>query len=182
MKLKRIEPTQFNQSDEEIIKKRLISYCNKNKFYAASTQSIGLPFRAFLINTETPLLLINPTILKYSPEMILSQEVSEFDDLRKYRYVNRAFRIEVQSDNLGLVVFEGTEEDKDSLNECIYAQQMIDSLDGITIADRNVNRPVKSEVKYERNQLVMAKSPEGLIEQIKYKHIQKYIDNGYVIM
>ncbi len=182
MKLKRIESTQFNKSDEEIIKNRLISYCKKNKFYAASTQSIGLPFRAFLINEETPLLLINPIILKYSNESILSQEVSEFDDLRKYRYVNRALRIEVQTDNLGLVVFEGNEENKEGLNECIYAQQMIDSLDGITIADRNVNRPVQSEVKYQRNQLVMAKSPEGLIEQIKYKHIQKYIDNGYVIM
>jgi peptide deformylase len=182
MKLKRIESTQFNKSDEEIIKNRLISYCKKNKFYAASTQSIGLPFRAFLINEETPLLLINPIILKYSNESILSQEVSEFDDLRKYRYVNRALKIEVQTDNLGLVVFEGNEENKEGLNECIYAQQMIDSLDGITIADRNVNRPVQSEVKYQRNQLVMAKSPEGLIEQIKYKHIQKYIDNGYVIM
>ncbi len=182
MKLKRIESTQFNKSDEEIIKNRLISYCKKNKFYAASTQSIGLPFRAFLINEETPLLLINPIILKYSNESILSQEVSEFDDLRKYRYVNRALKIEVQTDNLGLVVFEGNEENKEGLNECIYAQQMIDSLDGITIADRNVNRPVQSEVKYQRNQLVMAKSPEGLIEQIKYKHIQKYIDKGYVIM
>jgi len=182
MKLKKIESTPFNKTDEEVIRKRLISYCKKNNFYAASTQSIGLPFRAFVINSETPLLLINPTILKYSNESILSQEVSEFDDLRKYRYVNRAVRVEVQSDNLGLVIFEGTEEDKEGLNETIYAQQMIDSLNGITIADRNVNRPVVSQVKYERNQLVIAKSPDGLIEQIKYKHIQKYIDNGYTIM
>lgn len=182
MKLKKIESTTFNKLDEEIIKKRLNAHCKRNNFYAASTQSIGLPFRAFLINSDTPLLLINPTILKYSNESILSQEVSEFDDLRKYRYVNRAIKIEVQSDNLGLVIFGGDAEDKDSLNECVYAQQMIDSLDGISIADRNVNRPIKSELKYERNQLVMAKSPNGLIEQIKYKHIQKYIDNGYAIM
>ncbi len=182
MKLKKIESTTFNKLDEEIIKKRLNNHCKRNNFYAASTQSIGIPFRAFLINSDTPLLLINPTILKYSNESILSQEVSEFDDLRKYRYVNRAIKIEVQSDNLGLVIFGGNDQDKDSLNECVYAQQMIDLLDGITIAEKNINQPIKKEISYERNQLIMVKSPEGMIEQIKYKHIHKFTDKGYVVM
>ena len=183
MKLKKIEPSSFNQSDEEVLKKKLISYCRRNNLYAASTQSIDSKFRAFLINTDVPLLLINPVIVGYSGETILSQETSEFDTTNKYRYVNRASKLQVQSDNLGTVIFEGDlNENKEGLNECVYAQQMIDLLDGITIADKNVNRPYQKEVSYERNQLVMAKSPEGMIEQIKYKHIQKFIDKGYVLM
>jgi hypothetical protein len=59
---------------------------------------------------------------------------------------------------------------------------MIDLLDGITIADKNINQPIKKQVQYERNQLVMAKDPSGNIEQIKYKHISKYIDKGYILM
>ena len=59
---------------------------------------------------------------------------------------------------------------------------MIDLLDGITIAEKNINQPIKKEVSYERNQLIMVKSPDGMIEQIKYKHIQKFTDKGYVVM
>ena len=183
MKLKKIESTTFTKVDEENLKTRLHRYCKQNGLYAVSTQSIGQPFRAFYINSETPLLLINPTITGYSGDTLLSQEVSEFDNAKKFRYVKRATKLQVQTDNLGVVIFEGNgENNKDGLDECIYAQQMIDLLDGITIAEKNVNQPMQRDVKFERNQLVMAKSPEWMIEQIKYKHIQKYIDKGYVLM
>lgn len=183
MKLKKIESTSFNQNDEDVLRKKLASYCKRNNLYAVSTQSLNLPFRAFYIDSETPILLINPKIIGYSGETILSQEVSEFDRQNKYRYVNRASKLQVDCDNLGTVIFEGDlEENKEGLNECIYAQQMIDLLDGITIAEKNINQPFKKEVSYERNQLIMVKSPEGMIEQIKYKHIQKFTDKGYVIM
>jgi hypothetical protein len=59
---------------------------------------------------------------------------------------------------------------------------MIDLLDGITIADKNINQPIRKPIQYERNQLVMAKDPNGNIEQIKYKNISKYIDRGYILM
>jgi hypothetical protein len=74
------------------------------------------------------------------------------------------------------------ENQREELNECIFAQQMIDLLDGITIADKNINQPVKAPIQYERNQIVMAKDPNGNIEQIKYKHITKYMEKGYVLM
>jgi hypothetical protein len=183
MKIKKIESTTFTKEQEEVLRKQLSSYCKRNNAYAVSTQSIDSPLRAFYINSETPILLINPVISGYAGDTILSQEVSEFDNARKFRYINRATKLQVQSDNLGVVVFEGNNEtNKDGLDECIYAQQMIDLLDGITIADKNINKPIQREVKYDRNQMVMAKSPEGMIEQIKYKHIQKFIDKGYVLM
>jgi hypothetical protein len=183
MKIRKIESSQFTKTDEELLNKKLSSHCRRNNLFAVSTQTIESKFRAVYINSETPILLINPTITGYAGDTILSQEISEFDRGKKYRYVNRSSKLQVQTDNLGLVVFEGDlENNKEGLNECIYAQQMIDLLDGITIADKNVNKPMVREIKHERNQLVMAKSPEGMIEQIKFKHIQKFMDKGYVIM
>lgn len=183
MKIKKIEPTKFTKVDEEYLKTILSRYCKTHNRTAVSTQTLGAPFRAIYLNSETELLLMNPVISGYAGDTILSQEVSEFDNARKYRYVNRATKLQVQTDNLGLVVFEGNSEtDKVNLDECIHAQQMIDLLDGITIDQKNINRPFVKELKPERNQLVMVKSPEGMIEQIKYKHTQKYINNGYVIM
>lgn len=183
MKLQKIEATQFTTSDEEFLKTIMSRYCKTHGRTAVSTQTLGAPFRAIYLKSTNDLLLINPVIMGYAGDTILSQEVSEFDNARKYRYVNRASKLQVQTDNLGLVVFEGNlETDKDNLDECINAQQMIDLLDGITIAEKNINQPIQKPVSYERNQLVMAKSPEGMIEQIKYKHIQRYIDKGYVMM
>jgi peptide deformylase len=166
-----------------LILKTLKRYASSTKLSAVCTRSVNLPFRAFYLNTETPLLLINPYITKYSNDAFQSTEMSEFDTNGKSRIVVRAFSIEVQTDNLGLVVFKGdVEKDREGLDECIFAQQMIDLLDGITIADKNINQPIKKQVQYERNQLVMAKDPSGNIEQIKYKHISKYIDKGYILM
>jgi len=183
MKLTKIESTPFTKSDEELILKTLKRYASSTKLSAVCTRSVNLPFRAFYLNTETPLLLINPYITKYSNDAFQSTEMSEFDTNGKSRIVVRAFSIEVQTDNLGLVVFEGDmEKDREGLDECIFAQQMIDLLDGITIADKNINQPIKKQVQYERNQLVMAKDPNGNIEQIKYKHVSKYIDKGYILM
>ena len=183
MKLTKIESTPFTKSDEELILKTLKRYASSTKLSAVCTRSVNLPFRAFYLNTETPLLLINPYITKYSNDAFQSTEMSEFDTNGKSRIVVRAFSIEVQTDNLGLVVFKGDmEKDREGLDECIFAQQMIDLLDGITIADKNINQPIKKQVQYERNQLVMAKDPNGNIEQIKYKHVSKYIDKGYILM
>ena len=183
MKLTKIESTPFTKSDEELILKTLKRYASSTKLSAVCTRSVNLPFRAFYLNTETPLLLINPYITKYSNDAFQSTEMSEFDTNGKSRIVVRAFSIEVQTDNLGLVVFKGDmENDREGLDECIFAQQMIDLLDGITIADKNINQPIKKQVQYERNQLVMAKDPNGNIEQIKYKHVSKYIDKGYILM
>jgi peptide deformylase len=183
MKLTKIEAVPFTKSDEELIEKTLKRFAKQNKLSAVCTRSVNLPFRAFYLNTETPLLLINPYITKYSNEAFQSTETSEFDTNGKFRIVIRAFSIEVQTDNLGLVVFKGDmENDREELDECIFAQQMIDLLDGITVADKNINQPVKAPIQYERNQLVMAKDPNGNIEQIKYKHITKYMEKGYVLM
>jgi peptide deformylase len=183
-KIYKIQPKDVTKEDEQKLYNRLHKYCENNKLFAVSTQTIGKPYRAFYINTdESKLLLINPVIKNYSGEIINSQEVSEFDNLRKTRIVQRSSKIEVETDNLGLVVFEGNlSEKKIELNECIMAQQMIDLLDGIVISEKNINKPLKIEQKYDRNQYIIAKNPDGKIEQIKYKNVEKYLSQGYTIL
>lgn len=182
--IKKIESKPVTKEEEEKLYNKLQKYSEHNKMFAVSTQTIGKPYRAFFINTEeSKLLLINPTIKKYSGETINSQEVSEFDNLRKSRIVPRASKIEVITDNLGTVIFEGDLKEKQiELNECIIAQQMIDLLDGIIISEKNINKPLQVKNKYNRNQLVLAKTPDGKVEQIKYKNVERFIKQGYTIL
>lgn len=183
LKLSPIPSKEFTADDEAYLRKVMGNYCEKKKLFIVSSQTIGSPFRAIYINSdEARLLLMNPKITKIGEGRVNSQEVSEYDTLRKARVVPRATYIEVQSDNLGLVVFEGDlEEKKSGLNECIMVQQMIDLLDGVTVRDRNVNRPIVVK-KYDRNQLVMVKSPSNTIEQMKYKNVEPLLSKGYTIL
>lgn len=183
--LKKIEPKVFTKEAEDFLRKKLSEYCEKKNIYCISTRTICKEYRAIYINgRDTKLLLVNPFIKKYGEEKLNSLEISEYDNMgRKGRTVIRATNIEVECDNLGTVIFSGdTKEKTEDLNECIMVQQMIDLLDGYTIADRNINQPLLRKTDYDRNQLVLAKNPEGVIEHIKYKYVQKYIDKGYVIL
>lgn len=183
--LRKIEPIPFTKEDEDRLREKLSKYCEKKKLYCVSTRTIGAPYRAVYLNSsDAKLLLINPIVTKYSDDKIRSEELSEFDKKgRKARTVLRAKSIEVECDNLGTVLFAGDEKEKQSdLNECIMVQQMIDLLDGFTIADRNINAPLVKTTAYSPNDLVLAKTQEGVIEHIKYKNVQRYIDKGYVIL
>lgn len=182
--LKPIEKKSVTKEEEDLLRDKLSNYCERNRLFCTSTRSICKSYRAVYINGDTKLLLINPVVKKYGDERISSQEVSEFDTKgRKARTVIRATSIEVECDNLGTVLFSGDVKDNThELNECIMVQQMIDLLDGFTIGDRNINQPIVNKKNYDRNELVLAKNAEGIIEHIKYKYIQQYIDKGYVIM
>lgn len=182
--LKPIEKKPVTKDEEDFLRDKLSNYCERKGLFCISTRSICKSYRAIYINGENKLLLINPSVKKYGDERISSQEVSEFDTKgRKARTVVRATSIELECDNLGTILFSGdTKDNTHDLNECIMVQQMIDLLDGFTIADRNINQPVTNKTNYDRNQLVLAKNAEGIIEHIKYKYIQQYIDKGYVIM
>lgn len=183
--LKKIESTPFTKENEDFLKEKLSNYCEKKNLYCISTRTICKDYRAIYINDrDAKLLLVNPVVKKYGDERINSQEVSEYDNNgRKARTVIRATYVEVECDNLGTVVFSGDIKEKQrELNECIMVQQLIDLLDGFTIADRNINQPVVNKANYDRNQLVLAKNPDGVIEHIKYKYVQRYIDKGYVVI
>jgi hypothetical protein len=183
--LKRIEPKPFTKENEDTLRGKLSIYCEKRNLYCVSTRTIGSPYRAIYLNDpDVKLLMVNPVVKKYGDERINSEELSDYDNGgRKARTVVRATYIEVECDNLGVVIFSGDIKEKThQLNECIMVQQMIDLLDGFTIADRNINTPFVNKTNYDRNQLVLAKNPEGVIEHIKYKYVQKYIDKGYIVI
>ena len=186
VQIKKINPVvSYSKDAEDKLKVVMATYCEKRRLYMISTQTIGKPHRAIYINgPETKLLLMNPAAKEYSKEIINSSEISEFDDKPgKTRTVRRALSVTVTTDNLGDVLFEGNPTDnRVGLDECILVQQLLDLLDGITIQSRNINRPIESAVKHDRNQLVLARSPKGVIEQVKYKKVESLIAQGYVIL
>lgn len=183
-KIKKIESTDFTKEDEASLYKKMYDFCVKNKRYIVSSQTIGKPFRAIFLNSPTTkLLMINPSIKLYGEDKVLSQETCEFDkSWKKVRRVKRSRKIEVNTDNHGVVVIDGVDGDKEEMNESTFVQQMLDLLNGITIADSNVNQPHQYDEKMRRNELVITQSPEGIVERIKYKHIEDYIGKGYTIL
>jgi len=70
------------------------------------------------------------------------------------------------------------------LFECITAQRLIDSIDGIDVTSsiRRYSAEIKKEKKPGRNERVMLQSPEGEMEFVKYKKAQPLLDKGYKLV
>ena len=70
------------------------------------------------------------------------------------------------------------------LFECITAQRLIDSIDGISINSsiRRYSGQIKAEKTPGRNERVMLQSPEGEMEFVKYKKAQPLLDKGYQLV
>jgi hypothetical protein len=64
----------------------------------------------------------------------------------------------------------------------VIVQHEIDHLDGITIKDRVYNTQIVKKTTYGRNDKIVMKSPKGNLEEIKYKHANKYFLQGYEIV
>ena len=111
----------------------------------------------------------------------------------KIRKTVRHKSFKVDTDNLGLVEFSSDKEtwkNQDEfmndlgLFECITAQRLIDSIDGIDINSpiRRYSQERKVEKKPGRNERVMLQSPEGEMEFVKYKKAQPLLDKGYKLV
>ncbi len=91
------------------------------------------------------------------------------------------------TDNLGELTFEiNPEGDKEQISVetmmTVIVQHEIDHLDGITIKDRVYNTQVVKKQTYGRNDLIVMKSPSGEMEEVKYKHANKFFLKGYEIV
>ena len=70
------------------------------------------------------------------------------------------------------------------LFECVIAQRLIDSIDGIDVSDpiRRYNPQIRAERKPGRNERVMLQSPEGEMEFVKYKKAEPLLSKGYQLV
>jgi peptide deformylase len=159
-----------------------------------SSTQLGIKKRACYIKfgdeeNGRELFLLNPVITYRSNEGFIFYEgcLSIPKTVENPLRTIRACKVVVQTDNLGTLEFEiNKEEDKDRVSVetmmTVIVQHEIDHLDGITIKDRvySTTRTVKATPG--RNSIVVMKSPEGELVEVKYKKANDYYLQGYEIV
>ena len=190
--LTRVPKTEITAKEADELEQTLKDGLNEYPGLGISATQLGIKKRACYIKFgEEELFLLNPIITAKSQEGFLFYEgcLSIPSTLTKPIRTIRATKVVVQTDNLGELTFE-INPDGDRANEQISKETMmtvivqheIDHLDGITIKDRVYSTTVTKKSNYGRNDKIVMKSPSGEMEEIKYKHANKYFLQGYEIV
>jgi len=191
MIVKRVEKTPVTNEELNLYKERISKL---DKEFAVNALDVGMDKRIVTIKfggEYDDLTLVNPIVTEASKELVVYFEKDSVKN--KTRKTTRHKSFKVDTDNLGLVEFSS---DKDTwkneqefmndlgLFECITAQRLIDSIDGIDVNSplRRYTAEIKKEKKPGRNERVMLQSPEGDMEFVKYKKAQPLLDKGYKLV
>lgn len=189
-----VQKTEITQQEADELRKQLEEGLKKYPGIGISATQLGIKKRACYIkfgdeDNMTELFLLNPVITERSKEGFLFMEgcLSMPSTMTKPVRTIRATYVVVQTDNLGEIKFEiNPEGDKDQISiktmKTVVVQHEIDHLDGITIKDRVYNTQVVKKVDFGRNEKIVMKSPTGELEEIKFKHANKYFLQGYEIV
>jgi|TARA_R110001606_G_scaffold319748_1_gene466721 peptide deformylase len=192
MIVKRIEKTPVTNEELNEYKEKISKLENE---YAVNASDVGMDKRIVTIKfggEYDELTLVNPKVIETSKEMVVYFE-KELDGKQKIRKTARHQWFKIDTDNLGVVEFSSDKKEwKDQeeymndlgLFECITAQRLIDSIDGVSINSpiRRYSTQLKAEKKPGRNERVMLQSPEGEMEFVKYKKAQPLLDKGYKLV
>ena len=192
MIVKRIEKTPVTNEELAEYKEKISKLENE---YAVNASDVGIDKRIVTIKfggEYDDLTLVNPKVTETSKEMVVYFE-KELDKKQKVRKTARHQWFKIDTDNLGIVEFSSDKKEwKDQeeymndlgLFECITAQRLIDSIDGVSINSsiRRYSGQIKAEKKPGRNERVMLQSPEGEMEFVKYKKAQPLLDKGYQLV
>lgn len=192
MIVKRIERTPVTNEELNEYKEKISKLENE---YAVNASDVGMDKRIVTIKfggEYDELTLVNPKVTETSKEMVVYFE-KELDKKQKVRKTARHQWFKIDTDNLGIVEFSSDKKEwKDQeeymndlgLFECITAQRLIDSIDGVSINSpiRRYSGQIKAEKTPGRNERVMLQSPEGEMEFVKYKKAQPLLDKGYQLV
>ena len=192
MIVKRIERTPVTNEELNEYKEKISKLENE---YAVNASDVGMDKRIVTIKfggEYDELTLVNPKVTETSKEMVVYFE-KELDKKQKVRKTARHQWFKIDTDNLGIVEFSSDkkewEDQEEYMNdlglfECITAQRLIDSIDGISINSsiRRYSGQIKAEKTPGRNERVMLQSPEGEMEFVKYKKAQPLLDKGYQLV
>ncbi len=189
-----IAKSEFTQSEADELENTLKEGMKKYPGLGISATQLGIKKRACYIKfgdeeNGRELFLLNPVITSRSNEGFIFYEgcLSIPKTLEKSIRTIRACKVVVMTDNLGELTFEiNPEGDKEQISVetmmTVIVQHEIDHLDGITIKDRVYNTQVVKKQTYGRNDLIVMKSPSGEMEEVKYKHANKFFLKGYEIV
>ena len=158
---------------------------SKNGIGLAANQ-IGINKRVCVINVKEPLVLINPKIVEHSKEQfVFAEGCLSFpkDKVKTQRYTS----VVIKADNhKGKLSFSAESKDINDAFECVCVQHEIDHLDGITMFDRELQKPqpmVRGEnapSKIGRNQKVtITKGSES--KTLKYKKVESMLEDGWTL-
>jgi peptide deformylase len=190
MKIQKVEKTsvttdELNQYKEKISKLHGVHFTGLD---------VGMDKRIITLRfggEYDELTLVNPTVTETSEEMVVYFEKDS--NKNKTRKTARHTWFKVDTDNLGLVEFsadnktwKNQEEFFNDLGlfECVLAQRLIDSIDGIDVTHkiRAYNPQATKRTTPGRNERVMLQSPEGEMEFVKYKNAGPLMAKGYQLM
>lgn len=191
MIVKRVEKTPVTNEELNEYKERISKL---DKEYAVNALDVGMDKRIVTIKfggEYDDLTLVNPIVTETSKEMVVYFERDSAK--QKTRKTARHKSFKVDTDNLGVVEFSSDKDNWENqdeymndlgLFECITAQRLIDSIDGIDVTSpiRRYSAEIKKEKKPGRNERVMLQSPEGEMEFVKYKKAQPLLDKGYKLV
>ena len=186
--------TEFTAKEAEGLEELLKNGLEKYPGLGISATQLGIKARACYIKfgdeeNGRELFLLNPVIRQRSNDGFIFYEgcLSIPKTIENPLKTIRACRVVVQTDNLGELTFEINKEgDKDQVSVetmmTVIVQHEIDHLDGITIKDRvhSTTRTIKANPG--RNSIVVMKSPEGELVEVKYKKANAYYLQGYEIV
>jgi len=191
MIVKRVEKTPVTNEELNEYKERISKL---DKEYAVNALDVGMDKRIVTIKfggEYDDLTLVNPVVTETSEAMVVYFERDSVK--QKTRKTARHKSFKVDTDNLGIVEFSSDKDNWENqdefmndlgLFECITAQRLIDSIDGIDVTspNRRYSAEIKKEKKPGRNERVMLQSPEGDMEFVKYKKAQPLLDKGYKLV
>ena len=152
-----------------------------------AANQIGINKRVCVINVKEPLVLINPKIVEKSKEQFVFPEgCLSFpnDKIKTQRYVS----VVIEADNHeGRLSFSADSKDINDAFECVCVQHEIDHLDGITMFDRELQKP-KPMVRGENAPLKIGRNEKVLIacgvdsKVMKYKKAIPLLESGWTLV
>jgi peptide deformylase len=169
---------------EEIGIKLLHELRNSKDGIGLAANQIGINKRVCVINVKEPIVLINPKIVETSEETFVFPEgCLSFPN--KHIRTTRFVEVTVEADNHeGNLSFSAKSEDINDAFECACVQHEIDHLDGVTMFDRELQKPKpfkREDKKIGRNDKVLiACGTESKV--MKYKKAQPLLNDGWELV
>ena len=144
-----------------------------------AANQVGIDASVAVVNVKEPIVLINPEIIKKEEEIRYYEGCLSFP--KKGCHTKRYKIVEVKVDNMESNMTFGAGDTELDLLESVCVQHEIDHLNGMRILDRAMELTIRREKpKIGRNQLVTIKKDDKE-QTLKYKKIQKYLDDGWVL-
>ena len=144
-----------------------------------AANQVGIDASVAVVNVKEPIVLINPEIIKKQEETRYYEGCLSFP--KKGCHTKRYKIVEVKVDNMESNMTFGAGDTELDLLESVCVQHEIDHLNGMRILDRAMELTIRREKpKIGRNQLVTIKKDDKE-QTLKYKKIQKYLDDGWVL-